>query len=69
MKTHKDLYPEQYADARVGRKARLTVGEFAGRVVTIERFVYSRFGQLMIAKEIGAETAFGANHFELQLEK
>ena len=52
--THREMYPEQYSDPRIGKKARL----LDGRIVTIERFVFTRFGRLMIAKEIGAKMAF-----------
>ena len=69
MRTHRELYPEQYSDPRVGCKARLTIGNLAGRVVTIERFVYTRFGQLMIAAELGEQVAFGAGDFELLSEE
>jgi hypothetical protein len=52
--THKETYPEQYTDPRIGKIAQL----LDGRIVTIERFVPSRFGPLMIAEEIGPEEAF-----------
>ena len=59
MKSHRETYSEQYTDPRVGKKAKLP----DGRIVTIERFVPTRFGKLMIAAEIGAEQAF--NQFEV----
>lgn len=62
MTTHRDLYPEQYEHPLCGRTVRIRNQE--GTFV-VERVVSSRFGLLVLTREMGPTKAFSANDVEV----
>lgn len=57
MKSHREMYPEQYQHELVGKKVSVANGPSG----TVERVMPSMFGDLVVLAEIGAAHAFSVD--------
>lgn len=55
MKTHREMYPEQYSHPIVGKTVSISNSAIVGKV---SRVVGSRFGMLVILEEHGNDNAW-----------